>query len=494
MVNENPYRYLFPFEKIPIHSRIVIYGAGTLGQEYLRQMLLTQYCEVVAMVDKNYNQYPPMSVPVVSPETIHSLSFDYAVIAIRMEASFNEIKRILKRESVDEDRIICIFERKDTGNTVFREQTFAENKNESELAFSKSPISIAVLATGGYGDMVIQKRFITELICLAPECVIDFYNIKAIDFLRYLYANCRNVNQILPDLGNRYRENCHKYALGLTIEACHFIRVDSWNEEIAGTEKGGLPPAFIESIRKLKAETEAENADISTPAHLTMVRRLYQGLNAYSGFNYNGAFNIEDKKASIPLDKEWEPAFLKLGLGRYITVNFGNGDCADGSKVAKSWSRDCFERLVELFKRKYCDINVVQMGAKNSDQLKGVDRSVLGEDFRLVVHILKNSMLHVDIEGGLVHIATQLCTRCIVLFGPTVKEYYGYEQNINIQAGGCHNCWGLYSDVNKCARGMKEPECMYLITPELVMEQIEEHMKSVSHESRFMMKAALREM
>ena len=106
----------------------------------------------------------------------------------------------------------------------------------------------------------------------------------------------------------------------------------------------------------------------------------------------------------------------------------------------------------------------------------------MGSDFRLAFYLLKNSIVHIDIEGGLVHIATQLGTKCVVLFGPTIKEYYGYEQNINIQAGGCHNCWGLYSDVNRCARSMEEPECMYSITPELVMGYVDEYMYTVDKE------------
>ena len=93
-----------------------------------------------------------------------------------------------------------------------------------------------------------------------------------------------------------------------------------------------------------------------------------------------------------------------------------------------------------------------------------------------MAHVLKNTLFHLDIEGGLVHIATQLGTKCIVLFGPTVKEYYGYEENINISVGTCHNCWGLYTDVNRCARGMAEPECMYSIQPELVMGYVDEYL------------------
>lgn len=476
-MNEHSYQYLFPYEKVPVHSKILIYGAGTLGQNYLRQMQLTHYCEVIAIADKNYSQYPPMTVPVISPERIHEFTFDYAVVALRMAAAFQEVKRILKKESVPEESIVCIFEREKITESIFKEQTPAGYSTAGypiaeEPAFLRTPFSIAILATGGFGDMVIQKRFVMELIRLAPECRIDFYNIKAIDLLKHLYADCENVNQVIPDLGCRYKENYKKYSLALTIEACHFIKVDRWERQDFITEKKSPCPEFIRSIDKLKSETDKEDVSISTPAHLTMIRRAYEGLNAYSGFQYHGAFQIEDKNVSVPLDPKWEPEYKKLGFNQYITVNSGNGDCADGSKVAKSWGKENFEKLIWLFKKKYPQIEVVQLGAADSARLCGADRYVLGADFRLSVYVLKNAMLHVDIEGGLVHIATQLGTKCIVLFGPTVKEYYGYGQNTNIQAGNCHNCWGLYSDVNRCARGMKEPACMSSITPEMVMAYI----------------------
>ncbi|HBI61549.1 MAG TPA: hypothetical protein DDY31_10120 [Lachnospiraceae bacterium] len=478
-MGENSYKYLFPYERVPVHSRIIIYGAGTLGQDYLRQMQMTGYCEVIAMADRNHSQYPPMIVPVIPPERIHELSFDYVVVALRMAAAFSEVERVLKRELVDEDRIICIFERQEIKAPIFREQLLDRNDDKRGLAFSRLPLSIAVLATGGYGDMVIQKRFIMELLRLAPGCAIDFYNIKAIDFLKHLYIDCPNVNRIIPDLGSRYSENHKEYALALTIEACHFIKVDKWDKKAFTTGSEGPYQEFAESIDKLMTAAEAEEADISTPAHLTMTRRLYQGLDAYSGFNYNGAFQIRDKEVPIPLDTGWEPAFLSLGLQRYVTVNFGNGDCADGSKVAKSWDKSRFEQLVSSLHERYPDVAIVQIGAESSERLTGADKYILGTDFRLSVYILKGSLLHVDIEGGLVHIATQLGTKCAVLFGPTVKEYYGYEQNINIQAGACHGCWGLYPDVNRCARGMEEPECMRSITPEMVMEHIESYMDAV---------------
>ena len=39
-------------------------------------------------------------------------------------------------------------------------------------------------------------------------------------------------------------------------------------------------------------------------------------------------------------------------------------------------------------------------------------------------------------------------------------------------AGNCHGCAGLYPSVDQCARHMEEPECMYSITPEMVMNAV----------------------
>ena len=111
--------------------------------------------------------------------------------------------------------------------------------------------------------------------------------------------------------------------------------------------------------------------------------------------------------------------------------------------------------------------------------LRSLSKYFLGKPFSFVTNVLSNSMLHIDIEGGMVHLASNLGTKCLVLFGPTQMKYYGYENNINIMAGDCHDCCGLYADVNKCARNMEKPECMYSITPEMVTEKIVKYLASL---------------
>lgn len=468
------YNYLFPYEKVPAGSKILIYGAGDLGQDYLFQMQITHYCEVVAVADRNYSKYPSMVVPVISPSSIHEYEFDYAVIALKMEAAYQELVRVLHIQGVKDDKIVCIFERNTRDISIVG--TSGDNAEISGFAFNSSDQSIAILAAGGFGDMVMQKRFVMEMIKYAPDCKIDFFNIKSIELLKYLYTDVSNVNLVVDDLGYRYRTLKDNYTLAFDIEGCHFIRVDVWDEQTADKV---FTREFVRRISMLKANSDAEGIGVNTPHYLTMTRRRFKGLNAYNGFNYDGAFEIKDKKVDIPLDLDQYKNFEELNLGSYITVNYGNGDSEVAAGIAKSWPADSFEAVIKGIKDKYPQINVIQLGGASAYRLKGVDKSILGEDFRLVLHILNNSLLHLDIEGGLVHIATQLGTKCVVLFGPTVPDYYGYEQNINIRAGKCRECWGLYSDVNKCARDLKEPECMKAITSEMVLEEVNKYLEEL---------------
>ena len=120
---------------------------------------------------------------------------------------------------------------------------------------------------------------------------------------------------------------------------------------------------------------------------------------------------------------------------------------------------------------------IVQVDAKGTTKVAECDKYIIGESLDVAAYALKCAQLHIDNEGGLVHLASQLGTKCTVLFGPTPISYYGYKENINIQAGNCHNCYWLTGNFVSCYRRMKKPECMYSITPEMVMEKVEEYFK-----------------
>lgn len=465
------YKYLFPYEKVSMGSRILIYGAGILGREYLKQIQITKYCQIVGFVDKNAAGIAPLGVPVYKPEQVSELDFDQVVVALRNDHFLRDIKRMLYEQGVAEETVVCVCQR-DTSEACLPSNDHAPMQRDvTDLAYMQIGVmSIALYVKGGIGDMVIAKRFVEELIRLMPDCAIDLYT--SYD-LSWLYSDCVQINKLIRDNEVLYRTYCHKYVLAIMINA-YFLEVDQFKPE-------SIPEKYqfmIEKIERLKIATQEEHIVSNVcPPIVAYLRRIYKGYNCYTGYSYGGIFDIRDSSVYIPLEKKYEIEYKRLKLQSYITCNFGSGESDDLSVVSKAWPLSYYNQVITLFKKKFPNIAVVQLGAKGTKKIKGVDKYVLGKNFELVKYILKNAIVHLDIESGLVHLATQLGTKCIVLFGPSNIAFFGYAQNINITTGICQNCYGLYHDHARCARNLEKPECMWSITPEMVMERVEEYLK-----------------
>jgi len=96
--------YLFPFEKIPKNSRIVLYGAGNVGKQFRDQVLQTNFCEIVLWLDKKADD-----ILIKSPENISSLNvdnYDFVIIAIEDETIANDVKKFLENYEIPEKKII----------------------------------------------------------------------------------------------------------------------------------------------------------------------------------------------------------------------------------------------------------------------------------------------------------------------------------------------------------------------------------------------------
>ena len=465
------YRYLFPFEKIPLHSSILIYGAGILGQEYWRQLFLTGYCKVVGFADRNFEKYSDMVVPVIDPNRISEVEFDYVVVAMRTENWLPEIKRILSAQNVPDDKIVYAAERNEHSWQCPNIKQCTERGNIT-YAYEAADLSFSILISGGIGDMVNQKLFINSLSDFVPEAKIDLYVIQNENFPKWLYSDCSFVQNIMLDLGVRYTSSVDRYDLAISAYDSTFITVDGIRKEsFENTNK-----VFLQKMEKLISMTQRKEISLAMPVALTFYRRIYNGIDCHSWFNCGNIFKITDYHISIPYQKDYEDEFRGLCLRNYITVNAGNGYAKDGNSIAKSWPLERFERVLENFKRKYPQIDVIQIGAEHEAPLTHADRHLMGRSFGLLAYILRDSIFHLDIEGGLVHLATMIGTKCIVLWGPTVFDYFSYPSNINVRAGKCHDCAGLYRNVNDCARHMEKPECMYSITPEMVVKEIDEYL------------------
>lgn len=155
------------------------------------------------------------------------------------------------------------------------------------------------------------------------------------------------------------------------------------------------------------------------------------------------------KTINTNLDKGY---LKKYGLPKnFMTVHSG---CDRGVGKMKLWETKNWELLTA---RLLADnIPVIQIGIKADVTFPGV-RKVEVNNLIDLAYILHRSKLHVDNEGGLVHIAHAVGTKSIVLFGATSPVLYGYKDNINIYKDKCPTCWWSNGSWSKqCSKGNSE--------------------------------------
>lgn len=100
-------RYLFPFWEVRKNSRIVLYGAGSVGQTYYNQLVRSKCYEISAWIDKNFEAYRKTGMKNVdSIEVLGSVEYDYIVISVLSSQMAENIKKDLIARGIPERKII----------------------------------------------------------------------------------------------------------------------------------------------------------------------------------------------------------------------------------------------------------------------------------------------------------------------------------------------------------------------------------------------------
>lgn len=102
----NPISFIFPYESVPQGSRVVLYGAGRVGQSYWKCLKNGEYVTLVAWVDSDYEEKRWSQWDVESPEAIKHRAYDYIVIGVSDEKTALEIRQNLLEFGIDGQKII----------------------------------------------------------------------------------------------------------------------------------------------------------------------------------------------------------------------------------------------------------------------------------------------------------------------------------------------------------------------------------------------------
>lgn len=98
--------FLFPFSRIPVKSRIAIYGAGNVGKAYYQQVISSQYAVVTLWVDWMWRSMAMKGLDVRPIDALFQNKYDYVIIANKNRAAAMEIRDNLIGWGISEDKIV----------------------------------------------------------------------------------------------------------------------------------------------------------------------------------------------------------------------------------------------------------------------------------------------------------------------------------------------------------------------------------------------------
>ncbi len=100
--------FVFPFSKVKLNSKIVIWGLGNVGKDYIDQVKTSKFAELLYVVDskieseKTWDGYSAFNPCVIWERN----DFDYILIAIDNLKIRHEIREKLCQKGIDESKII----------------------------------------------------------------------------------------------------------------------------------------------------------------------------------------------------------------------------------------------------------------------------------------------------------------------------------------------------------------------------------------------------
>lgn len=96
------YRYTYPMGLFRQWKRVILYGAGLVGQDFYMQNYVKKYCQIVAWVDKRAEE---CDFPVTGRQTIFELEYDIVLIAVASREIADTIRAELCGMGIETERI-----------------------------------------------------------------------------------------------------------------------------------------------------------------------------------------------------------------------------------------------------------------------------------------------------------------------------------------------------------------------------------------------------
>lgn len=358
---------------------------------------------------------------------------------------------------------------------------YTSNLMSSNVGWSRVSASLSLLfyPGGGLGDSIVSLPVLYAIHEFFDGWAdIDIVTGQNIEALRELYYGIPFVGDIVP---------CPPGAESVLAESYDAMVVA--NEQVVLQVKDKAQAYISDFVACVESGWKRRDAfGLANRVHNLLNNQLANhavllGLDRRSLPLYSmGMPNYHETMPAMQLHPGALDVLERHGLvaGQYITLQDGwdaNFPLKTlDTRPTKVWPAAAWAALVVEIRARHPNMKIVQLGsAKTGGDIAGVDLNLRGKaSLRDALALLKFAALHVDTEGGLVHMARGLHTRCVVLFGPTNAKFFGYARNKNL-VPPCHNCWWMIQDwMSECLRGLDVPECMTHHTPAAVANAVSE--------------------
>jgi hypothetical protein len=331
---------------------------------------------------------------------------------------------------------------------------------------------VAFRVSGGIGDHLMAARYLRDLLAVAGPFRFDVYS------ARPQAANW--IFRTFPEFHNCYAEGdrsaFHRYPLAMWLIS--FVKIYSnivdWRYISENNPRLASICQHVEQFKPdvgyfIRDHPRLAGSIAAVTLMLGMKRTTF--LHGMSGIEYGGDL------LSIDTDPNALQMFGLEGIS-YITVHNGFDEVEraripSGGSLTKCYPR--YAELVATLRARLPRMFVVQLGvASTSAAIEGVDLNLISRtSLAQTAEILRHAALHIDNEGGLVHLAACLGVTSCVIFGPTSVDYFGYPTNVNIRPTFCGNCFWMTRDwMVTCPRNFGEPRCLSLQDPTAIAEKI----------------------
>lgn len=110
IVSDKKEEFLYPFDKIRKNSKVIIYGAGSIGINIISYLNTVSDYKVVLWIDGKRIERKIGEWRVEAVEQIIGLQYDYVILATNRTSYIREMKHNLKELGVQDEKVISAFD------------------------------------------------------------------------------------------------------------------------------------------------------------------------------------------------------------------------------------------------------------------------------------------------------------------------------------------------------------------------------------------------